>query len=138
MIQAARQARKFAYVPYSNFPVGAALRCPPGSEGTGQEQSQMVYTGCNVENGAFSPTVCAERTAAVKAVSEGRSKFTAVAVVALQEQSFTTPCGVCRQFLSEFIAHGDVPVFVAKPECSRVLVTTFNQLLPFSFVTKFE
>lgn len=91
-----------------------------------------------MENGAFSPTVCAERTAAVKAVSEGVKRFRAVAVVAFQEDSFTTPCGVCRQFLSEFIVDGDVPVFVAKPECSRVLVTTFNHLLPFSFVTKFE
>lgn len=129
MIQAAREARKYAYVPYSNFPVGAALRCDDGG---------VVYTGCNVENGAFSPTVCAERTAAVKAISEGMKKFTACAVVAFQEGSFTTPCGVCRQFLSEFIAHGNVPVFVAKPECSRVLVTSFDHLLPFSFVTKFE
>lgn len=128
LIQAAREARKFAYVPYSNFPVGAALRC----------DGEIVYTGCNIENGAFSPTVCAERTAAVKAISEGRKKFTAVAVVAFQEKSFTTPCGVCRQFLAEFVAGVDVPVFVAKPESSRVLVTTFNHLLPFSFVTKFE
>lgn len=108
--------------------MGAALRC-------GED---IVYTGCNIENGAFSPTVCAERTAAVKAVSEGKMKFTAVAVVAFQEKSFTTPCGVCRQFLSEFVENGDVPVFVAKPECSRVLVTSFNDILPFSFVTKFE
>lgn len=128
LIQAAREARKFAYVPYSNFPVGAALRCG---------DKDIVYTGCNIENGAFSPTVCAERTAAVKAVSEGKKRFTAVAVVAFQEKSFTTPCGVCRQFLSEFV-DGDVPVFVAKPESPRILCTSLYQLLPFSFVTKFE
>lgn len=114
-------------MPYSNFPVGAALRC----------EDETVYTGCNVENGAFSPTVCAERTAVVKAVSEGRKRFLAVAVVAFQENSFTTPCGVCRQFLSEFVSP-DIKVFVAKPEGSRILVTTFDQLLPYSFVTKFE
>lgn len=74
----------------------------------------------------------------MKAVSEGHKSFTAVAVVAFQEHSFTTPCGVCRQFLSEFVANPEVPVFVAKPESSRVLVTTFSQLLPYSFVTKFE
>lgn len=117
-----------AYVPYSNFKVGAALRCSDGD---------IVYTGCNVENGAFSPSVCAERCAAVKAVSEGKKRFSAVAVVAQQKESFTTPCGVCRQFLSEFV-DADVPVFVAKPECSRVLVTSLYQLLPFSFVAKFE
>lgn len=116
-----------AYVPYSNFQVGAALRGP----------DNVVFTGCNVENGAFSSTICAERTAAVKAVSVGQQRFTAIAVVAKQEKSFTTPCGVCRQFLSEFV-DTDVPVFVAKPDSSRVLVTSFYQLLPLSFVTKFE
>lgn len=111
------------FSPYSKFKVGAAIRLADGS----------IVGGCNVENAAYSPSVCAERTAAVKAVSEGKREFIAVAVVAYQEDSFTTPCGVCRQFLNEF-AKGEIPVYVAKPSPVRVLVTSLNSLLPMSFV----
>lgn len=90
-------------------------------------------SGCNIENAAYSPSICAERTAACKAVSMGHKEFIAVAVVAYQEDSFTTPCGVCRQFLNEFCKR-DMPVYVAKPSPCRVLVTSLNSLLPMSFV----
>lgn len=93
-----------SYVPYSHFPVGAALECADGS----------VFTGCNVENAAYGSTICAERTAAVKAVSEGhRDDFVRIAVVG-NSTDYCWPCGACRQFLFEFapdleclIARGD-------------------------------
>lgn len=109
--------------PYSKFKVGAALRLADGS----------IVGGCNVENSAYSGSICAERTCAVKAVSTGHREFKALAVVAFQEASFTTPCGVCRQFLSEFVTT-DLPVYVAKPSPTRVLVTSINELLPFGFI----
>jgi cytidine deaminase len=89
LLRAARDARERAYVPYSHYPVGAALL---GSNG-------IIYTGCNVENAAFPATICAERTALVKAVSEGQQEFVAVAVVTGNGGS---PCGLCRQMLYEF------------------------------------
>jgi cytidine deaminase len=85
-----------------------------------------------VENGAHSPTICAERTAISKAVSEGFRSFEAVAVVAYQEDYFTSPCGVCRQTLSEF-APSDFPVYISKVVPARVLVTSVHQLLPHRF-----
>lgn len=123
LINAAIDARTMSYSPYSNFKVGAALRTEDG----------QIYKGCNIENGAYSPTICAERTAAVKAISEGKLKFTACAVVAYQEESFTTPCGVCRQFLSEFAGDKDFPIYVTKPTAYRVLVTSVHKLLPMGF-----
>lgn len=109
--------------PYSKFKVGAAIRLADGS----------IVGGCNVENSAYSGSICAERTCAVKAISAGHREFKAMAVVAFQEASFTTPCGVCRQFVGEFIKT-DIPVYIAKPSPSRVLVTSMNELLPFAFV----
>lgn len=103
--------------------MGAAIRLANG----------QIVTGCNVENSSYAPSVCAERTAVCKAVSEGHKEFTALAVVAYQEASFTTPCGVCRQFISEFVQK-DIPVYVAKPSPHRVLVTSISQLLPMAFV----
>lgn len=93
-----------SYAPYSNFPVGAALECADGT----------VFTGCNVENSAYGSTICAERTAAVKAVSEGhRDDFVRIAIVG-NSTDYCWPCGACRQFLFEFapdleclIARGD-------------------------------
>lgn len=108
--------------PYSNFAVGAALRTTTGE----------IIRGCNVENGAYTPSSCAERTAISKAVSDGFKEFTAIAVVAYQEESFTTPCGVCRQVLSEF-AKKDFPVYAAKPAHVRVLCTSVYELLPNRF-----
>ncbi|KAG5684215.1 hypothetical protein PVAND_013453 [Polypedilum vanderplanki] len=122
LIRKAVEARNFAYCPYSNFAVGSALRTNTGE----------IFTGCNVENVAHSPGVCAERTAIVKAVSEGFTKFDAIAVVAYLENDFCTPCGVCRQALSEF-ASPDIKVFVAKPVAIRVLCTSVQELLPYRF-----
>lgn len=91
LVALALKARENAYAPYSDFQVGAALLCEDGS----------VYTGCNVENAAYSCGICAERTAAVKAVSEGKRAFAALAVAG-SSAAFCTPCGLCRQFLYEF------------------------------------
>ncbi len=90
LIKAAKQAQAFSYSPYSGFKVGAALLCKSGK----------VYTGCNIENASFSATVCAERTALFKAVSEGEREFSAIAIVGSTDLCF--PCGVCRQVMSEF------------------------------------
>jgi cytidine deaminase len=91
LLRAAMQARTFSYSPYSKFQVGAALLASDGK----------IYTGCNIENSAYSPSLCAERCAVAKAVSEGARSFVAIAVVG-PEKSETTPCGVCRQVLYEF------------------------------------
>ena len=90
LLQKARDMKRFAYVPYSHYWVGAALRAKDG----------RIFTGCNVENAAFGNTMCAERTALFKAVSEGARKFTAIAIAA--EGSAPFPCGACRQSLYEF------------------------------------
>ena len=90
LLQKARDMKRYAYVPYSHYWVGAALRAKDG----------RVFTGCNVENAAFGNTMCAERTALFKAVSEGAREFTAIAIAA--EGSAPFPCGACRQSLYEF------------------------------------
>ncbi len=91
LLCAAMKAREFSYSPYSRFRVGAALLSEDG----------RIFTGCNIENSAYSPSLCAERCAVAKAVSEGVRNFVAIAVVG-PEDSKTTPCGVCRQVLYEF------------------------------------
>ena len=123
LMAAAAEARKASYSPYSGFKVGAALLGKSGK----------VYTGCNVENAAYTPTNCAERTALFKAVSEGEREFTAIAIVGGKGEDaadFCAPCGVCRQVLAEF-CDGDFTVVLGSPE--RYEVFTFAQLLPFSF-----
>lgn len=92
----------------------------------------LPFQGCNVENGAFSPSICAERTAICKAVSEGFLEFDAVAVCAYQENSFTSPCGVCRQTLVEF-AKKDIKVYMTKPDGEKILVTSIFELVPHRF-----
>lgn len=112
-----------AYAPYSNFLVGAALLTASGK----------VYTGCNVENAAFTPTNCAERTAFFKAVSEGEREFVAIAVVGGKrgsEPSFCSPCGVCRQVMAEF-CKGDFRVILGNSD--GVEVHTLAELLPLTF-----
>ncbi len=110
LIQRAIEAREFAYCPYSNWAVGAALLTREGK----------VYTGCNIENGGFSATNCAERTAFFKAVSEGERNFAAIAIVGgtkgQQLENYCSPCGVCRQVMAEFcdpdqfiVLHGKTP-----------------------------
>ena len=91
LLSMAQKASLNAYAPYSRFSVGAALEC---SDGT-------VYTGCNIENAAFGSTICAERTACCKAVSEGHRDFVRIAIIA-DSENWATPCGACRQFLAEF------------------------------------
>lgn len=106
LVRMAQEAMKNAYVPYSNFSVGAALL---GSNG-------KVYTGCNVENASFGATVCAERTAVFKAVSDGCRKFEKIAIVGSQDRP-TAPCGICRQVLSEF-CDASFPVLMAAQDGS--------------------
>ncbi|XP_030555075.1 uncharacterized protein LOC115758522 [Drosophila novamexicana] len=133
LLEDALNARCYAYAPYSNFKVGAAFRSKSGK----------VFTGCNVENVAFTPCCCAERTALVKGISEGCKTFNAGAVVAYHPAGYTTPCGVCRQFIHEF-AKMDIPIYIAQaPESSakvpafeddeEVLVTSIYHLLPHCF-----
>ena len=108
-----------SYVPYSGFPVGAALLCADGS----------VYTGCNVENAAYGSTICAERTALVKAVSEGRRAFTAIAVAG-NSADYCWPCGACRQMLYEFAP--ELTVLVARGDGDFVKLP-LKELLPHGF-----
>lgn len=120
LILAADKAKEYAYIPYSGFRVGAALICKDGT----------IYTGCNIENSAYGPTNCAERTAVFKAVSEGRREFEAIAVIS-DSEDFTSPCGVCRQVLSEFCGP-DFTVFMCN--CERQYRTvTLGELLPHAF-----
>jgi cytidine deaminase len=117
LIALATQARERAYAPYSNYAVGAALLGVSG----------QVYTGCNVENAVYSLTVCAERAALFKAVSEGEREFRAIAVVTANGGS---PCGSCRQVLAEFAQ--DLRVLIARPG-ELVAVQTIADLLPRAF-----
>ena len=112
-----------AYCPYSHFAVGAALECADGT----------VFTGCNIENAAFSPTICAERTAVAKAVSEGRTDFVRIAVAG-RCADFCVPCGVCRQVLREFAPDIEIICLNGKGEEK---VFTLSQLLPHSFGPEF-
>ncbi len=126
LVQKALEARKFSYAPYSGFYVGAALLAEDGT----------IYTGCNIENAAYTPTNCAERTALFKAVSEGSRAFVAIAVCggAGQEEpaEFCTPCGVCRQALREFADSGTFLVILCRGDGSRKEMT-LEELLPMSF-----
>lgn len=117
------EARSNAYVPYSKFPVGAALLTTDGK----------VYTGCNIENAGYSMTNCAERTAVFKAVSEGDTTFAALAVSA-DTSGPVAPCGACRQVLAEFCAP-DMPVYLTNLK-GDVQETTIGELLPGAFSTE--
>ena len=124
LMQLAEEARKFAYCPYSNFAVGAALLTCDGK----------VYTGCNVESSSYTPTNCAERTAVFKAVSEGEKRFAAIAVIGAPEGEkgkFCAPCGVCRQVLREFCEPETFRVLLGTTE--GVKAYTLAELLPVSF-----
>jgi cytidine deaminase len=121
MIDLANEARRRAYVPYSNYPVGAALRTKSG----------RLFTGCNVENAAYPASMCAERVAIYKAVSEGEKEFDVIAVVT---PNGGTPCGACRQVMAEFGL--DTFVLVANGEGRLVQETTVAGLLPGAFTPK--
>ncbi|CAK9828568.1 Cytidine deaminase [Anthophora retusa] len=120
LIKKAIAVREYSYSPYSKFKVGAAILCDDGT----------IFTGCNVENAAYPVTTCAERTAIVKAVSEGKRKFKAITVIGDQGTTFTTPCGFCRQAIAEF---GDTTIYLTGPEMKTVLKTTESSLLPRAF-----
>ena len=124
LAQAAIDAKKFSYSPYSKFMVGAALLTKSGK----------IYTGCNIENAAYSPTNCAERTALFKAVSEGEREFAAIAVAGNAEgvePDYCYPCGVCRQVLMEFVGDGFEVVVVRT--ASDYKVYSFAEIFPFGF-----
>ena len=112
-----------AYVPYSHFPVGAALETEDGS----------VFTGCNVENASYGLTICAERTAAVKAVSAGHRRFKRI-VIAGKCRDFCYPCGACRQFLAEFGPEMEVTCLNGAGEAKSF---SLSQLLPCTFSEEF-
>ena len=123
LMRLAEDARAYSYTPYSHFAVGAALLTKSGK----------VYTGCNIENASYTPTVCAERTAVFKAVSEGEREFAAIAIIggpAGQKGRFCAPCGVCRQVLREFCAL-DFRILLGTTE--EVESYTLADLLPTSF-----
>ena len=124
LIELAKDAMARAYAPYSGFKVGAALLCADGT----------VFQGCNIENASFSPTICAERTAIFKAVSEGQRAFTAIAVCGGKDGVITgyfPPCGVCRQVMREF-CRDDFTIYLAGAGDSWQS-KTLAELLPLSF-----
>ena len=128
LCRAALEARRLAYVPYSGYAVGAALRTADGE----------IYSGCNIENASFTPTVCAERTALFKAVSEGKTEFSMLAVCSGRGEradSGFPPCGVCRQALSEFCA-ASMPVLIMKND-TEFERTTLGDLLPDLFSVEY-
>lgn len=120
LIEVAAETRQMAYAPYSGYRVGAAL---VGASG-------MVYSGCNVENASFGLTICAERAAVAKAISEGEETFHAIVIVT---DDGATPCGACRQVLAEF--NPDMEVYMATPDGSYRR-RTVGELLPDSFVLR--
>lgn len=127
MIQMAQRARAYAYAPYSHYTVGAAL-CT---------EDDTIITGCNIENVAYSPSNCAERTAFFKAISEGYREFKAIAIVAGKEGSkgdieYPSPCGVCRQVMREFVNPDTFTIIMAK-STEDYKICTLEDLLPMCF-----
>lgn len=130
LIRQALAAREHSYCPYSDFAVGAALLAADGT----------VYTGCNVENAAFGPSNCAERTAFFKAVSEGQREFAAIAIVGGPSSEKTVselcaPCGVCRQVMMEFCDPETFRIILGRGDLSYESYT-LKELLPFGFSLK--
>lgn len=118
LIRKALEAKQKAYVPYSNFKVGAALLTEDGE----------IFTGCNIEIASYSPTLCAERTAIFKAVSEGHRKIKTIAIVG--DSDFTYPCGVCRQVIREFGKEATVIIANSEEDYREYKL---KELLPHSF-----
>ena len=121
LILEAYKAKEYSYAPYSNFHVGAALCTKSG----------RIYRGCNIENAAYSPTNCAERTAFFKAVSEGERQFSGIAIVGDKEE-YLAPCGVCRQVMMEFCDPKEFQVILAKNP-TDYKVYTLEELFPGAF-----
>ncbi|MCI9139496.1 cytidine deaminase [bacterium 1XD42-8] len=125
LVLKAIKAMEQAYTPYSHFQVGAALLTEEG----------RIYTGCNIENAAYTPTNCAERTAFFKAVSEGERNFKAIAIVGGKDgvlTTYTPPCGVCRQVMMEFCNPKTFRIFLAK-STEEIREMTLEELLPQGF-----
>lgn len=126
LIKEALAARKMSYSPYSHFAVGAALLCANGN----------IYKGCNIENAAYTPTNCAERTAFFKAVSEGERKFEKIAIVGGMSDAgkldYCAPCGVCRQVMMEFVNPDTFQILLAKSD-TEYQTYTLRELLPIGF-----
>ena len=123
LCELAKAAMTHSYSPYSGYKVGAALLCKDGT----------VYTGCNIENAAYPPTLCAERTAIFKAVYDGHRDFVAIAVCGGKDGIITgsfPPCGVCRQVMREFCGD-DFAIYIVRPDGYETV--TLAQLLPYSF-----
>ena len=120
LLQKAMEAAKFAHVPYSKFHVGAAVECKDGT----------VFTGCNIENSSYGATCCAERTAMLKAVSEGHKDLARVAIYSPDSEGYAMPCGICRQFMREF--NYDMELIIAKAN-GEYKVWSLKQLLPEAF-----
>lgn len=129
MIQAAVEAQKKAYAPYSKFYVGAAVLCADGE----------IFTGCNIENASYPAGNCAERTALFKAVSEGKTAFSAICIVGGPEgknEEFCPPCGICRQVMTEFCDPENFLVILAKGT-EEYRCYTLKELFPLSFGSRF-
>lgn len=129
LIEEALEARKMAYTPYSHFQVGAALLTTDGK----------IYRGCNIENAAYTPTNCAERTAFFKAVSEGKREFTAIAIVGGAEDAtefdWCAPCGVCRQVMEEFCDESTFEIVLAR-SVDVYEIYSLKEMLPKGFGPK--
>ncbi len=123
LVDKAKNAMEYAYVPYSNYPVGAALLTV----------DDEIITGCNIENASYGLTNCAERTALFKSVSEGKRDFKAIAVICKGEL-IASPCGACRQVIAEFLEQ-DSPVILAN-EQGEYQLTSVKELLPGAFTPK--
>ncbi len=123
MLRMAQEARQRAYAPYSKFHVGACLKAASGA----------YYQGCNIENAAYTPTNCAERTAVFKAVYEGEREFEALAI-AWDGEEYASPCGVCRQVLSEF-CQAELPIICANRQ-GDYRILSLGELLPAAFTKR--
>lgn len=121
LINRALKARENAYVPYSNFKVGAAILT----------EDDIIVDGCNIENASYGASNCAERTAIFKAVSEGAKKIKAIAIVG-DKENFTYPCGICRQVLLEFAENKEIPVIIVKNK-NEYITHTLEDMIPLSF-----
>jgi len=121
LIDEALKARENAYAPYSNFKVGAAILT----------ENDELFSGCNVENASYGATNCAERTAIFTAIATGNHKIKALAVVG-DLNSFTYPCGICRQVMAEFAINKDIPIIIAKNR-EEYVVKTMEEILPGAF-----
>ena len=125
LMETAIKQLEYSYAPYSGFKVGAALLTKEGE----------IYTGCNIENASYTPTNCAERTAFFKAVSEGKRKFDAIAIVGGKDgvlTSYTAPCGVCRQVMMEFCDPKEFKIILGTSK-DYYKIYTLEELLPLGF-----